>query len=98
MGFATGGKCLPGDYVDEGKLLLFKKRTRKPPGPPQRVARLEAEKQRKREVSSAQKSKSSKRRKRPTDRLPADGPADGATAVDGSPIANCCPTLVLLSL
>jgi hypothetical protein len=32
MGFATGGKYLPRDYVDEGKLLLFIKevRSRKP--------------------------------------------------------------------
>ena len=51
---------------------------------PQRGVRLEAEKQRKRQASSAQKSKSSKWRKGPTDRFPAGGPADGTTAVDGA--------------
>jgi hypothetical protein len=89
MGFAEGGKYLPGDYVDEGKLLLFIKEVAS--RPPRRGARLEAEKRRKRQAPSTQEPKSSKRkkgRKGPTDRPPidgpTDGPADGATAVDGT--------------
>ena len=51
MGFKEGGKYLPGDYVDEGKLLLFIKdevasRTLK------RGRRLNAEKQHKRQAES----------------------------------------------
>src|SRR5467141_1902309 len=89
MRFAEGGKHLPGDYVDEGKLLLFIKEE-VASRPPRRGARLEAEKRRKRQASSTQEPKSSKRKKGkgPTDSPPTDdptdGPADGATAVDGA--------------
>jgi hypothetical protein len=50
MRFAEGGKHLPGDYVDEGKLLLFIKEE-VASRPPRRGARLEAEKRRKRQAS-----------------------------------------------
>jgi hypothetical protein len=96
MGFAEGGKYLPGDYVDEGKLLLFIKKE-VASRPPRRGARLEAEKQRKRQASSAQKSKSSKRRKGPTDNLPTDGmtAADGVID-DGNEDDESCSDLVLM--
>ena len=64
---------------------------------PRRGARLEAEKQRKRQASSAQKSKSSKRRKGPTDRLPADGTiAVGGAINDDNEDEEFCSVLVLM--
>ena len=46
MGFKEGGKYLPGDYVDEGKLLLFIK-DEVASRAPKRGRRLKAEQQRK---------------------------------------------------
>jgi hypothetical protein len=47
MGFKEGGRYIPGDYVDEGKLLLFIK-DEVASRPPRRGQRLKAEKERKR--------------------------------------------------
>ncbi|EED17237.1 hypothetical protein TSTA_022910 [Talaromyces stipitatus ATCC 10500] len=47
MGFKEGGRYLPGDYVDEGKLLLFIKEE-VASRPPRRGQRLKAERKRKR--------------------------------------------------
>jgi hypothetical protein len=47
MGFKEGGKYLPGDYVDEGKLLLFIK-DEVASRAPRRGRRLDAERQRQR--------------------------------------------------
>ena len=47
MGFKEGGKYLPGDYVDEGKLLLFIK-DEVASRAPRKGRRLKAERQRKR--------------------------------------------------
>ena len=48
MGFMEGGKYLPGDYVDEGKLLLFIK-DEVAGRPPRKGLRLKAERKRKAE-------------------------------------------------
>ena len=61
-GFAEGGKYLPGDYVDEGKLLLFIKEE-VASRPPRRGSRLEAERQRKRQAALTLEPKLSKRRR-----------------------------------
>jgi hypothetical protein len=47
MGFKEGGKYLPGDYVDEGKLLLFIK-DEVASRAPRKGRRLDAERQRQR--------------------------------------------------
>jgi hypothetical protein len=52
MGFKEGGKYLPGDYVDEGKLLLFIK-DEVANRPPRRGQRLKAEKEHKRIAAAA---------------------------------------------
>lgn len=68
QGFAPGGTYLPGDLVEESKLLLFMKEeviSR----PPRRGRRLEEEKKRKMRVKEE---RASKRRK----------PAEGDTAID----------------
>ena len=46
MGFKEGGKYLPGDYMDEGKLLLFIK-DKVASRAPKRGRRLKAKQQRK---------------------------------------------------
>ena len=51
MGFREGGQYLPGDYVDEGKLLFFIKEE-VASRPPRRGRRLDAEKKRKRKAES----------------------------------------------
>ncbi|EED21258.1 conserved hypothetical protein [Talaromyces stipitatus ATCC 10500] len=51
MGFKEGGRYLPGDYVDEGKLLLFIKEE-VTSRPPRRRRRLKAERKRKRTAAA----------------------------------------------
>ena len=51
MGFKEGGKCLPGDYVDKGKLLLFIKDEVASRAPWKRRC-LNAERERKRKAES----------------------------------------------
>jgi hypothetical protein len=63
MGFKEGGKYLPGDYVDEGKLLLFIK-DEVASRAPRKGRRLNAERQRKRKAESpSQPSPPPKRRR-----------------------------------
>ena len=70
-----------GDYVGEVKLFLFIKEEEVASRPPHRGAVSNLKKRRKRRPRSL----SSKRRKGPTDKLPAGNyPADGMTAVDGA--------------
>jgi hypothetical protein len=53
MGFQEGGQYLPGDYVDEGKLLLFIKDqvASRPPRKGQRLKNEQANRKRKRAES-----------------------------------------------
>ncbi|EED11538.1 hypothetical protein TSTA_008340 [Talaromyces stipitatus ATCC 10500] len=53
MGFMEGGRYLPGDYVDEGKLLLFIKE-KVASRPPRRGQSLKAERKRKRTAAAAE--------------------------------------------
>src|SRR3954464_9167691 len=70
MGFKEGGKYLPGDYVDEGKLLLFIK-DEVASRAPRRGRRLDAERQRKRKAESPlQPSRPPKQRRGHADAIP----------------------------
>jgi hypothetical protein len=100
MGFKEGGKYLPKDYVDEGKLLLFIKEE-VASRPPRRGRRLAAEKERKRKAASGLKPSETlkRRKKRPTDELLFKGDvADDLDdlALDSEDDDEPCSDLVLM--
>jgi len=77
MNFLPGGKQLPGDWVDEGKLLLFIK-TRVVNRPPKKGARLNAEKKRK-----AAKMEGPQKRRKPGDITVEGADVEGEEGVKG---------------
>jgi hypothetical protein len=98
--FAKGGKYFPGDYVDEGKLLLFIKEE-VASRPPRRGPRLKAERQRKRQAAVALEPKLSKRRRGGLSARPPFPTSEAATTADNSALEEgeddeACSDLVLM--
>jgi hypothetical protein len=93
MGFKEGGRYLPGDYVDEGKLLLFIK-DEVASRPPRRGQRLKAEKERKRTAAAAElpsRGRPSKRKRGKNSALSGDLPVESDDDDD-----EACSELVLM--
>ena len=91
QGFAPGGKVLPGDWVDEGKLLLFMKEEAVS-RPPRRGRRLEEEKKRK----GRAKEQKSKRRKTAEGSATIDEPSGGDGLIVEGEDDDDCSDLVLM--
>ncbi|KAF7125749.1 hypothetical protein CNMCM5793_002042 [Aspergillus hiratsukae] len=96
MGFKAGGRYLPGDYVDEGKLLLFIK-DEVANRPPRRGQRLKAERERKRTAAAAELTSRGPPSKRKRGKTSAPSAASGELPVEGDDDDDeACSELVLM--
>lgn len=95
MGFQEGGQYLPGDYVDEGKLLLFIKDqvASRPPRKGQRLKAEQASRKRKREQSC---SRPAKCRRGVQGIVPASGTGSGSSSGDEDEDEEAASSLMLM--